>query len=494
MDEKPQSQRPAGAQPDHAGSEAIDRSLRVTLARTRRFLSRILDIHRDANIDGTIETIQKDMVFQGPNVWVLVCSIFIASIGLNTNSAAVIIGAMLISPLMGPILGIGLSVGMNDFDTLRRAARHFVVMMVIALATSTLYFVISPLGDAQSELLARTRPTLLDAAIAVFGGIAGIIGVSRRDRGNVIPGVAIATALMPPLCTAGYGLANLNWPFFFGAFYLFCLNSIFIAISTVGIVRYLRFPVVQHVDVESSRRVTRRTAAFITVVLLPSAWVFYGVVAESLFRRRASEFVAHNLMTLPGVDIVNARIEYGDTLSRIEVFLAGDTVPAMLQAQLETRMAEAGLDNTLLRLHQPRDVAGEMSRLSSELRVGIVQDLYERNALALADREQRIGQLEARLAQAARDTMPVDRIARELDAQYPRQILGVAFARLIDAHLAPDSSPAAANAARVRMDTIPTFMITWNGRRTSVHTRLENQIAAWLKVRLALDTVRVMGS
>ncbi|MEZ4417311.1 MAG: DUF389 domain-containing protein [Gemmatimonadota bacterium] len=489
--------------------EMVQRSFRVFIRGVRRFLNRTLDIRDDANIDGTIETIHKDMVFRGPNVWVLVCSIFIASIGLNTNSAAVIIGAMLISPLMGPILAIGLSVGMNDIETLRRAVRNFAVMVAVALVTSTLYFLVTPLGDVQSELLARTRPTLLDAAIAVFGGIAGIIGVSRRDRGNVIPGVAIATALMPPLCTAGYGLANGNWPFFFGASYLFALNSIFIAISTVMIVRFLHFPFVKFIDAESRRRVRTRIAVFVALVLLPSTWVLYGVVKESLFRRRAADFINQNLMSLPGIDIINERIEYADSLSRIEVFLAGDTIPALLEQQLQTRMAASGLGNTTLRLHQPQDVRGELGRLSSELRVGIVQDLYERNARALAEREQRILELENRLALFAGDTVPIEQITREVRAQYPA-IDHIAFGRIIELRtLPPDTTMLAGDSARAQAldtvsttrppalvrDTVPTLMVQWQGGTPRARrTEQEALLANWLKIRLSLDTVHVIGN
>ncbi|HAP70095.1 MAG TPA: TIGR00341 family protein, partial [Flavobacteriales bacterium] len=204
---------------------------------------------------------------RGYVVWILICSIFIASIGLNLNSTAVIIGAMLISPLMAPILAIGLSVGTNDWDTLKRALKNFGVMVVVALMTSTLYFLITPLQEAQPELLARTSPTFLDALIAIFGGLAGIIGISRRSRGNVIPGVAIATALMPPLCTAGYGLANGQWSFFFGAFYLFTLNSIFIAGATFIIVRYLKFPLVSFVNSDTEKKVKRYMLAFVILVI-----------------------------------------------------------------------------------------------------------------------------------------------------------------------------------------------------------------------------------
>ncbi len=483
--------------------EMVERSFRVFLSRARRFLSRTLDIRGDANIEGTIETIHKDMVFRGPNVWILICSIFIASIGLNTNSAAVIIGAMLISPLMGPILAVGLSVGTNDIETLRRALRNFSVMVIVALVTSTLYFWITPLGDVQSELLARTRPTLLDALIGVFGGVAGIIGVSRRDRGNVIPGVAIATALMPPLCTAGYGLANGNWPFFFGASYLFALNSIFIAISTVTIVRFLHFPFVKFIDAAARRRVRLRIAIFVAIILLPSTWVLYGVVKESIFRARAASFISDNLLTLDGVDIVNQRVAYGDSISQIEVFLAGEALPAAVEQQLQTRMAQSGLGNTVLRIHQPQNVAGELGRLSSELRVGIVQDLYERNALALEEREERIRGLEDELARYTQDTIPFSQISEELATQYP-EMAGVSFGKLIEFRSVPvvdntQTNPpqpgdgGALPLTRQVIDTIPTFMVTWRADfPRALRPERADRMANWLKIRLGFDTVQVL--
>ena len=255
--------------------EKLDRRVLRVLASLREFARTTMNLVDDSDQEGTIEMIKKDMVFRGHVVWILICSIFIASIGLNLNSTAVVIGAMLISPLMGPILGIGLSVGTNDWETLKRALKNFGVMVIVALITSTVYFFITPLHEAQPELLARTKPTFLDALIAIFGGLAGIIGVSRRNRGNVIPGVAIATALMPPLCTAGYGLANGELSFFFGAFYLFTLNSIFIAGATFIIVRYLKYPLVSFVDAATEKRVRRYMIAFVIIVLLPSAWIFY---------------------------------------------------------------------------------------------------------------------------------------------------------------------------------------------------------------------------
>jgi len=469
-------------------SERQQESDRIRLIQAaQRFLARTLDIQSDANIQGTIETIHKDMVFSGPNVWVLVCSIFIASIGLNTNSTAVIIGAMLISPLMGPILAVGLSVGQNDLPTLRRALRHFAVMTLVALVTSTLYFAITPLSAAQPELLARTRPTLLDAAIALFGGIAGIIGVSRRDRGNVISGVAIATALMPPLCTAGFGLANGEWSYFFGAIYLFSLNAIFIATATVVIVRYLHFPFVEYLDEVAMRRVRVRITTFVLIVLIPAAWLMVGVVREGLFARRAADFVRMNLQSIPGVGVVSQRAVYDDSLSILEVVLVGDSVPAGLADQLQGRLAEAGLTNTELRLHLPGSSTAGLGQLGQELRVQIVEDLLQRQATTLRERDARIAELESTLERVEASSVPVEQITREVAVQYP------AVARLAVGRVVGLRPPADGQASQVA-DTVTTVLVTWNPGAGPAAPADRQRLAEWLRVRLGVDTLEIIAN
>ena len=219
----------------------INKKLRL-FSTFREFLKDRFNLEEDkANENEIIDSIKKGVEFRGINLWVLIFAIFIASIGLNVNSTAVIIGAMLISPLMGPIMGIGLGIGINDFDLIKKAYKNLAIATVIGVATSAIYFLISPISDAQSELLARTTPTIWDVMIALFGGLAGIVATTRKSISNVIPGVAIATALMPPLCTAGFGLATGNLSFFFGAFYLYFINSVFISLSSFIIVRFLKF-------------------------------------------------------------------------------------------------------------------------------------------------------------------------------------------------------------------------------------------------------------
>lgn len=236
-------------------------------------------------------SIEKGVAFRGTNLWILIFAIFVASLGLNVNSTAVIIGAMLISPLMGPIMGIGLGIAVNDSTLLRVAVYNFFVATVVALATSTVFFLISPINDAHSEILARTSPNVYDVLIAVFGGLAGTLATASRNKGNVIPGVAIATALMPPLCTAGYGLATWQMNFFMGAFYLFVINAVFIALGTLLMSRILKFPVNGSEVAGGKRRVRWAVAMVSTITLIPSVYFGYQMIREADFRKKANAFI-----------------------------------------------------------------------------------------------------------------------------------------------------------------------------------------------------------
>lgn len=243
----------------------------------------------------TVEQISDGVTFRGANLWVLIFAIFIACLGLNLNSTAVIIGAMLISPLMGPIIGMGLAVGRADLELLKRSLTNYGVSTVISVLTAALYFQLTPLTEAQSELLARTSPTLYDVLIALFGGAAGILALSTGGKGNVIPGVAIATALMPPLCTAGYGLAMGEWSFFFGACYLFFINTVFIALATYLGVRLLQFKPKQFVDKARLAVVNRYIAAIVVVTMLPAVYMTTQIIRQSVLENHVKQFVKHEL-------------------------------------------------------------------------------------------------------------------------------------------------------------------------------------------------------
>ncbi len=258
-------------------------------------MNRILDHfklkHEKENHENVITAITSGVVFRGTNLWVLIFAIFIASLGLNVNSTAVIIGAMLISPLMGPIMGLGLGMGINDLALLRKSLFNYLLAAAAGLATSTVFFLISPISDAHSEILARTSPNIYDVLIAFFGGLAGIIATSSKQKGNVIPGVAIATALMPPLCTAGYGLATLQFYFFFGAFYLFLINTVFIALATLVTVRLLKFPFHHLPDAGAETKAKRAVWIVVIATLLPSIYFGYDIVQQNKFSKNANRFI-----------------------------------------------------------------------------------------------------------------------------------------------------------------------------------------------------------
>jgi len=237
--------------------------------------------------------IVSGIVFKGTNLWILVFAIIIASIGLNMNSTAVIIGAMLISPLMGPINGIGYSIATYDFSLLRQSLKNFGFAVGTSLAASTVYFALSPVSTAHSELLARTSPTIYDVLIALFGGLSGIVAISSKFKGNVIPGVAIATALMPPLCTAGYGLAMANFNFFFGAMYLFTINSVFIAIASIIISQILKFPITSFVGSNQKQKVNRWITTVIIIIILPSIYFWYVLVQKEKFTENANRYISN---------------------------------------------------------------------------------------------------------------------------------------------------------------------------------------------------------
>lgn len=266
----------------------------------------------------TLEIIKQNISFAGANMWILACAIIVASVGLNVNSTAVIIGAMLISPLMGPIVGAGFALGIYDFGLLKKSLRNLAVSTIIGLVFSTLYFYVSPFKDVQSEILARTSPNIYDILIAFFGGIVGVIAVTRVEKGNPIPGVAIATALMPPLCTAGFGIATGNWSFFLGAIYLYCINCVFIGIATFLIIKYLKYPPKEQVDAKQQKQVRNIITALILVMLLPSAYLAYSLYKEQELKKNIDVFIKDEFVD-NGYTIVYKRTDLKSQNKKIEL-------------------------------------------------------------------------------------------------------------------------------------------------------------------------------
>lgn len=360
----------------------------------------------------TIDYISKNVEFKGANLWILIFAIFVASIGLNVNSTAVIIGAMLISPLMGPIMGIGLAAGINDFELLKLSFRNLAVAVFISILTSTLYFYITPIHDAQSELLARTEPTVWDVLIALFGGLAGIIAGSRKEKSNAIPGVAIATALMPPLCTAGYGLATGNLLYFFGAFYLFFINSVFISLSTYLIVRFMKYPKKQFLDPKREKRVQTYITVVTLLTIIPSIWLAYGIVKKSIWEEQARRFVNVEFQ-FPKAQVLSAEFKYLPEKT-IEVRLIGENITEEEKTQLENKLGSFGLEKTILQIIQ-NGSATDMTMLRND----ILKDLYERNEALIQDKDQKIRLLESEISQDASIRSLSFQITKEAKINHP---------------------------------------------------------------------------
>ena len=360
----------------------------------KTFFVRMFDVRQEKeNEMETIESIKKGVEFKGTNLWVLIFAIFVASLGLNTNSTAVIIGAMLISPLMGPIMGFGLGLGISDFELIKRAFRNFATATIFSVITSTLFFLISPISEAQSELLARTQPTVYDVLIAFFGGLAGIVASSTKSKGNVIPGVAIATALMPPLCTAGFGLASGNLYYFFGAFYLYFINTVFISLATFLVVRLLKYPKKVFLDKEREKRVTRTVGLIVICTIIPSLFLSYNLIKSSYFNERARLFINEEL-NFPNTQILNKSITDDGELREVRVVLIGETVPDELIANARNKMDRYGLSHTNLVVEQG---FGKEATDLNELKVLLMKDLYKNSEQVLQAQAEQIDSLKQTL-------------------------------------------------------------------------------------------------
>ncbi len=312
-----------------------------------------LRLSRDKNdIATTIQSVRQGASMTGANLWVLVLAIFTASLGLNVNSTAVIIGAMLISPLMGPIVAIGMGVAIHDFHLVFRALKNFALAVSLSLLTSCIYFFISPLKVPGSELLARTSPTIYDVMIAIVGGLAGIIaGSSKLRQSNVIPGVAIATALMPPLCTAGFGIANLNFSYVAGAFYLFFINTVFISLSTYVIVRMLRYPVVGEIQGKKALQIRRIIGFIVVITLVPSIWLTIGIVRKYIFEEKAKQFISDNFKGNTRI-VLKSEAMYVNKKPVLKLNMLGAEIDSLSLSQLQDKMKAYGMANVKLDIQQ----------------------------------------------------------------------------------------------------------------------------------------------
>lgn len=319
-----------------------------------------------------IDAIKRGVEFKGTNLWALIFAIIIASVGLNVNSTAVIIGAMLISPIMGPIIGIGLGAGILDIPLIKDAFKNLAIATLIALVTSSLYFLISPISTAQSELLARTTPTIWDVLIAFFGGLAGIVAFSRKTFSNVIPGVAIATALMPPLCTAGFGIGTGQWGYFIGAFYLFIINSVFISIATFLMVRFLKFHTISYEDQNLKRKVQKWVGYIALLTILPSIFMAYKFVGEEFFKQKVQNYINIELKS-KNILVINKQVN--PTNKSAKLFVLGDQVNDSIIKILLNERGKYGLGKFKIEI---LNVSSDKADIDvNEIKSSIVEDLFK---------------------------------------------------------------------------------------------------------------------
>ncbi len=459
--------------------KAVQKDAKGLFQNIRKFLTELLDFREDTDRDETIEAIKKDIPFKGATAWILVCSIFVASIGLNANSTAVVIGAMLISPLMGPILGIGLSVAVNDIDTMKKSLINLATMIVLSLLTAYLFFWLFPLSEDTSELLGRVKPDIRDVLIAFFGGSALIIAKTKKGTiASVIFGVAIATALMPPLCTAGYGLAKANWTYFLGAMYLFVINTIFIALATFIVLKALRFPMIKYANSKKRKRIARIASLLAIIVMVPAVWTFWAVLKESNFNTAAKSFIDTELKGLPQFEYIKKNASYnfndGDSYITFNTYGLEEIPETTINLLRNRKSAYPALVDTRVVFNQSRTEGFDNLKYMEQLRYRDSIDLIEQNQKItyLEEREKRLVALE-------KEMIPFDQVVKEVQINY-EGLSSFGFANEITSNFKTS-------------DTLPVFTVQWNTSKISERDipNETDKLSRWLKTKLQLDTLVV---
>ncbi len=437
---------------------------------------RLLSLKADkAPEEETIASIKAGIDFRGANLWILIFAVFVASLGLNTNSAAVIIGAMLISPLMGPIVGMGLGVGIYDFELLKRAFRSFVTATIFSVLTATFYFAITHINEAQSELLARTSPTIYDVLIAIFGGMAGIVALCSTGQrgGNVIPGVAIATAIMPPLCTTGFGLATGNWSYAAGAFYLYLINSIFIALATFIGVNIMDFKKKVFMDKQREKRVKHIIITIAVLTMLPSTLLTYSLIREDLFMNKVNNFVAQ-VVTSDQTQVIAKDADYHT--KEIRLITIGKEIPEKELTHMKSQMEHYGLKDVRLSV-----VQGTKNLNTNEIK-SILNDhsvkQADKNTQLLAGEQERNKQLQKELDFYRAPEMQAHSVSTEMAALFP-EAASVSISRTVS-YTVDDN---------MKKDSLTLVCLTLK-RKMSAQNR--EKLEEWLKARLKTDNMKLI--
>lgn len=408
--------------------------------------------------DKVLENVTSNISFRGSNLWILACAIIIASVGLNVNSTAVIIGAMLISPLMGPIVGAGFALGTYNFPLLKKSFKNLLIATVVSLIVSALYFYISPFKDVQSELLARTAPNIYDVLIAFFGGLVGVIAITRVEKGNPIPGVAIATALMPPLCTAGFGLATFNFSYFLGAFYLYTINCFFICIATFLVVKYLHYPS-SIVDSKYEKRIRYGISFLILVMIVPSSYLAYNLYNEKKFTKTAELFLQREFEK-NGYTLIYKKINYNATPKTIDVAFLNKKFTAEEIKSYNKMLSDNGLSNTKINIRQN----------NSDLKSEILSEINKNNT-NLSEKDIALSRLRSEL-----DNYKVSdsTLGEEIQILYP-DMSGVSYGKIAQY---PET-----DSARLQ------FVMIYSGKKVN-----ELQLKSWLEKRLNEKNVKLLNN
>ena len=431
----------------------------------KRFFRNLFDLHKDEDDKSkTLENVRNNVSVYGSNLWILVCAILVASVGLNVNSTAVIIGAMLISPLMGPIVSAGFALGIYDFELLKKSLRNLLIATVASLIVSTIYFYISPFKDAQSELLSRTSPNIYDILIAFFGGLVGVIAVTRVEKGNPIPGVAIATALMPPLCTAGYGLATGNIRYFLGALFLYTINCVFICIATFSIVKYLKYPA-KEIDLKHQKRVKYGVTAIVFLMIIPSAYFAYSLYEKQKFQHNVDLFIDHEFL-FKGSTLVYKKTDYNKNPKTIELAFLDKRFDSAELSLLNQKLQEYSILNTKIIIKQ--DSAMSIDQLKNN----ILNEIND-SKIAFNEKDVRIQFLEKEIAKSTFDNK---QILKESKALFP-SITSISIASH-DFYTAKDSS---------YTQTIMLYSSDKNLEQSEEH-----KFNSWLQQRLGIADLKII--
>ncbi|SCY16092.1 uncharacterized hydrophobic domain-containing protein [Nonlabens sp. Hel1_33_55] len=442
---------------------------------SKKFLNDLLDIREDSDRNETIESVRKDISFQGHNAWILIFSIFVASLGLNVSSTAVVIGAMLISPLMGPIVGMGLGVAINDARMLRRSLTNLGVMVILSLLAATLYFSLTPISEFTPELEARTAPNVLDVLVAIFGGLALIVAKAKKGTiSNAIAGVAIATALMPPLCTAGYGIAEWNLAYFSGAMYLFSINTVFIGLSTYVVCKLLKFPMVKYANQKKRKRISFIATAVGIVVLAPSIYLFYKLYRVQVQKSAVQEFMDEYVQ----YDGVRSTSEYDPVEKKLDVVLFGASVPDVIIQQWTKKLESyPSLVDVNAQFYQGSGpiMDGNYEDIASiqEERIDDIKRLQDQGLI--------IGELQRELETIKSENRKFAFISEEAHLLYP-ELKSISYAPNISNKFNSKS-----------MDTVDVFTVTYNDSLIAPLERLKvnSRLRQWLKYRMKSDSVMV---